>query len=98
MDCAVAESYAEPLNGAWDIPYVAAQRDALIRKGAAQGWLIQRQDLDIGRMIGAGSFGQTYEAEWRGIQVRHMFIYGIAPLTGRTIPPGFVKAFPCIHK
>ena len=24
--------------------------------------------------------------------------YGIAPLTGRTIPPGFVKAFLCIHK
>ena len=27
-----------------------------------------------------------------------MASYGIAPLTGRTIPPGFVKAFLCINK
>jgi hypothetical protein len=72
MDLAVAGSYAEAPNGAWDIPYVSLQRDALIRKGAAQGWLIPRQDLNLGCVIGAGTFGQTYEAEWRSIKVQHI--------------------------
>ena len=30
--------------------------------------------------------------------VQYIVIYGIAPLTGQTIPPGFVSSFLCIHK
>jgi hypothetical protein len=70
MDGIMAESYARPAEGAWEVPHVAAQRDALLAKGANQGWLIARRDLQLGRIVGAGTFGQTYEAEWRGIKVR----------------------------
>ena len=51
----------------------------------------------------AGKRSDSHDAgelhsDQRALKQQRMQAYGIAPLTGRTIPPGFVKAFLCIHK
>jgi hypothetical protein len=74
MDGTLAESYERPATGAWNVPWVADARDALLARGAAQGWLIPRRDLQLGRIIGAGTFGQTYEADWHGVKVRCVLV------------------------
>jgi hypothetical protein len=70
--------YAEALssrgsNAVWEAPHVSRRRTALLAKGAAQGWLICERDLRLGRIIGAGTFGQTYEAGWHGVKVLSRF-------------------------
>jgi hypothetical protein len=69
MDGTLAETYFKPTAGVWDIPFVSKHRDAILHKGASQGWLIPSKDLRLGRIIGAGTFGQTYEADWHGVKV-----------------------------
>lgn len=54
----------------WEVPHIQKRRRALIDRGAQQGWLIPQQELQLGRIIGAGTFGQTFEADWRGTRVR----------------------------
>ena len=70
MAGALAEMHAVEATGVWNVPIVARRKTALVEKGVAQGWLIPSQDLKLGRIIGAGTFGQTYEAEWHGVRVR----------------------------
>ena len=48
---------------------VSKKRKALLAKGAQQGWLMDVSELQIGAPIGRGSFGQTFEANWRGTRV-----------------------------
>jgi hypothetical protein len=67
--CAEALS-ARGSNSVWEAPHVSRRRGALLTKGSAQGWLICDRDLRLGRIIGAGTFGQTYEADWHGVKVR----------------------------
>jgi hypothetical protein len=58
-----------PTKGFWEAEFVAKKRKALLEKGAQQGWLMNANEIQIGAAIGQGSFGQTFEATWRGTRV-----------------------------
>jgi hypothetical protein len=69
MDEIVAESYRESGNAIWELESVKRRRAALLERGAQQGWLLRSSDLQLCGLIGTGTFGQTYEALWRGARV-----------------------------
>ena len=86
MDELLAEGLGgQGSNGVWDAPHVARRRDALLSKGAAQGWLISDRDLRLGRIIGAGTFGQTYEADWHGVKVQRRALPSVLPCVPRPL-------------
>ena len=59
-----------PTRGFWESDMVCNKRKSLLEKGAQQGWLMDTTELQMGEPIGQGSFGQTFEANWRGTRVR----------------------------
>ncbi|KAI8464577.1 MAG: kinase-like domain-containing protein [Monoraphidium minutum] len=46
-----------------------ARVSALVARSAAAGWLIAPGDLELGERLGAGAFGETFRARWRGADV-----------------------------
>lgn len=91
MDELLAEGLGgQGSNGIWEAPHVSRRRDALLSKGAGQGWLISDRDLRLGRIIGAGTFGQTYEADWHGVKV-------LAPAAGLWSDPLRAAQLLCLH-
>lgn len=65
----VKQGTRTPTKGFWESDMVCSKRKMLLDKGAQQGWLIHACELQIGACIGHGSFGQTFEATWRGTRV-----------------------------
>lgn len=56
------------------------QWEALRTQAAEAGWLIHPQELQLGAQIGAGAFGTTYSAVWRGntVAVKCVTVHGDA--------------------
>jgi hypothetical protein len=69
MDALFVEGMQYPPEGFCEHTTVSSRREALLAKGAAQGWLMRASELRILHPIGAGTFGQTYSAIWRGALV-----------------------------
>ncbi|GBF90534.1 hypothetical protein Rsub_03530 [Raphidocelis subcapitata] len=46
-----------------------AQISALISRGAAGGWIVAPNELQMGPLLGNGAFGATYRARWHGADV-----------------------------
>jgi serine/threonine protein kinase len=69
MDALERQGNKTPTKGFWESELVSKKRKALLAKGAQQGWLMDKNELQIGERIGHGSFGQTHAATWRGTKV-----------------------------
>ena len=68
-DAEAAAAGAPPPPGAFEWPgsaSTAAQLSALVAKGRAAGWLVAPADVELGPLLGAGAFGETHRARWRG--------------------------------
>lgn len=75
MTALLKQGTRTPTKGFWESDMVSKKRKELLEKGAHQGWLMNVNELQIGAPIGQGSFGQTFEANWRGTRVRRASVF-----------------------
>lgn len=55
----------EALQG--DLDWLLGPRwEAMRAEAASGGWLVSPDELQLGTLLGAGAFGSTYRATWRG--------------------------------
>lgn len=69
MDEMMSRGLSNPPNGFRHSELVTRRYEELLERGARQGWLMSSADIHLGNPIGAGTFGQTFAATWRGTQV-----------------------------
>lgn len=50
-------------------PAPPPQVSSLVAMGRSSGWLVSPKELELGTLLGAGAFGETYRARWRGSDV-----------------------------
>lgn len=70
MDAIMAECLQSSGDEVWELDAVKRRRVAVLERGAQDRWLMRAGDLQLRGVIGKGTFGQTYEAIWRGKRVR----------------------------
>lgn len=70
MDELLSRGLEKPLDGFQHNELVSRRYEELLERGARQGWLMSSSDIQLGAPIGAGTFGQTFAATWRGTRVR----------------------------
>eukprot|EP00892_Ulva_mutabilis_P004390 jgi/Ulvmu1/2322/UM013_0170.1 len=69
MDELMSRGLASPPEGFFQNELVSRRYEELLERGAREGWLMSASDIQMGAPIGAGTFGQTFAATWRGTKV-----------------------------